>query len=51
MLMVSRRRVLGVCTGAVVVGCGRRGVPDVAEPPLYANETPELRALINHFAD
>ncbi len=32
-------------------GQGRAGAPAAGEPPLYPNETPELRRLINRYAD
>nr|WP_235952748.1 lytic transglycosylase domain-containing protein [Alterinioella nitratireducens] len=37
----------------VLAGCGGSGRDAVArgEPPLYPNETPELRRLINYYAD
>ena len=37
----------------VLGGCGGGAEPATraAEPPLYPNETPELRRLINHYAD
>ena len=32
-------------------GGGREATVSRGEPPLYPNETPELRRLINHYAD
>jgi len=48
----SRRAALVLCLAAAA--CGR--APEVSraapsEPPLYPNETPELRRLINQYAD
>ncbi|MCG7573485.1 lytic transglycosylase domain-containing protein [Phaeobacter sp. CNT1-3] len=35
-----------------LAACGRATPePDRQEPPLYPNETPEIRALINRYAD
>jgi len=50
------RGVLLVCLTLVLVACGGgdRGevrAPEGYNPPLHANETPELRALINKWAD
>ncbi|WP_157058968.1 lytic transglycosylase domain-containing protein [Loktanella sp. 5RATIMAR09] len=52
--MLNRRHFIVVATGALVA-CGQR---DEASPasrtrsiPLYPNETPELRRLINKYAD
>lgn len=36
---------------AFAAGCARKSNPGKGEPPLYPNETPELRALINKYAD
>lgn len=36
--------------GLTVAGCAHSD-PTPVEPPLYPNETPELRALINKYAD
>lgn len=51
--MINRRHAI-LMTLAALSACGR--TPDVTrlnafEPPLYSGETPELRALINHWAD
>lgn len=40
-----------VLSGLMLAACGRRRTPDPVEPPLYPNETPEIRALINQYAD
>ncbi len=52
----TRRHALLLCAGLLltpVAACGRRRKASVsrAEPPLYPNETPQLRALINRYAD
>lgn len=53
MLTMSRRRALGVITiGLATSACAQSAsTPDPEEPPLFPNETPELRALINKYAD
>lgn len=56
MQMFSRRSALALLCAAALSGCAAREVPVTAtqgptEPPLYPNETPELRALINKYAD
>lgn len=35
----------------MLAACGRRSAPPPDEPPLYPNETPQLRVLINKYAD
>lgn len=46
------RRAALFMIAASVAGCSRsRQPPAPPEPPLYPNETPELRALINKYAD
>lgn len=51
----SRRLALAIIAAAAVVGCsdqkGSRSRGAGSEPPLYPNETPELRRLINKYAD
>ncbi|QUJ77385.1 lytic transglycosylase domain-containing protein [Sulfitobacter albidus] len=51
--MFSRRTfLLATCAG--LSACARRETPPVAspsEPPLFPNETPQLRASINRWAD
>lgn len=43
---------LGLAAPALLAACGRGAtVSDMSGPPLYPNETPELRALINRAAD
>ncbi|WP_316247417.1 lytic transglycosylase domain-containing protein [Roseobacter fucihabitans] len=37
-------------TAIIVTACGS-GEPVAPDPPLYPNETPELRRLINQYAD
>lgn len=59
MAQFSRRTALGLSGAALLLAaCGRgadKGASihyqNGAEPPLYANETPELRRLINYWAD
>ncbi len=57
---LSRRRTLAMMTGTLLTtslgtaACGRRkrrSTRNADEPPLYPNETPELRVLINKYAD
>ncbi len=52
---LSRRRLLIVLgatlTTAACAGQQRRSSRSDPEPPLYPNETPELRKLINKYAD
>ena len=54
----SRRYVLGLALGglAILAGCGGGGDSALGghgpqNPPLHTNETPELRMLINKWAD
>ncbi len=50
--MLTRRTTLILALGALAA-CGRSEPQvrqDVSGPPLYPNETPELRALINRYA-
>ncbi|QBF32297.1 lytic transglycosylase domain-containing protein [Thalassococcus sp. S3] len=55
MTITSRRAFLAALCCAPLAACGRpddtptRDAP--FDPPLYPNETPELRALINQYAD
>lgn len=55
MSSLSRRRLLIVLgatlTTAACAGQQRRSSQSQPEPPLYPNETPELRKLINKYAD
>ena len=46
-------RIVTVAALLVLAGCGGSGRDAVArgEPSLYPNETPELRRLINYYAD
>lgn len=51
---LSRRRALTILSiGFAASACAQTsGTPETQpEPPLYPNETPELRALINTYAD
>lgn len=50
---LSRRDFLALLSAASLTACGRREKPATAraEPPLYPNETPELRQKINFWAD
>lgn len=53
---ITRRHVLAmVCIAPVLGACGQRtrspAQPEKFDPPLYPNETPELRASINKWAD
>ena len=51
--MYSRRTVLQFCVLGGLAACGRRDRRDSdasRDIPLYPNETPELRALINKYA-
>jgi soluble lytic murein transglycosylase-like protein len=49
--MTLTRRAALTLTLAALAACGRREAPDTSGPALYPNETPELRALINRYAD
>lgn len=49
--MTLTRRTALILTLAALAACGRRETPDLSGPALYPNETPELRALINRYAD
>ena len=54
---LTRRTALALTCAAMVAGCGASRPESIstsdswAEPPLYPNETPELRRLINKYAD
>ena len=54
---LTRRSALALACAALVAGCGAQRPPATVafsgapEPPLYPNETPELRRLINTYAD
>lgn len=57
MTLITRRAMIAGLVTALAA-CGRRAEPQTAprsagrfNPPLYPNETPELRALINKWAD
>ncbi|MFG5383410.1 transglycosylase SLT domain-containing protein [Yoonia sp. R2-816] len=49
--MITRRHMI-LCSAAALAGCSRRSEPEArrANIPLYPNETPELRRLINKYA-
>jgi soluble lytic murein transglycosylase-like protein len=47
----TRRFVLCTAPALLLVGCGQPVAQDTAEPPLFPNETPALRAQINFWAD
>ena len=49
-MTLTRRTALALGLAALAA-CGRRETPDFSGPALYPNETPELRALINRYAD
>ncbi|WP_370302188.1 transglycosylase SLT domain-containing protein [Pseudooceanicola sp.] len=56
MQILTRRRLMALAAAAAFVpvsGCGLRDAQAEprAEPPLYPNETPALRSLINQYAD
>jgi len=56
MLGVHRRLALALIASGLLGACSNRGPDRVdrarqAEPSLYPNETPELRRLINQYAD
>lgn len=43
---------MGVLVAVMLAGCSSQPVPQaVSEPPLYPNETADLRRLINRYAD
>ena len=46
----SRRFIL-LAAPVFLVGCGSKNKETTFDPPLYPNETPELRALINKYAE
>ncbi|WP_259797355.1 lytic transglycosylase domain-containing protein [Aliiroseovarius crassostreae] len=56
---MPRRQFVQLATATLLAGCGGRTTEptrsrphkDAFNPPLYPNETPELRALINKWAD
>ncbi|NHQ73996.1 lytic transglycosylase domain-containing protein [Roseovarius gahaiensis] len=54
---LTRRTALALTCAALVTGCGTTRPQSVtassgpSDPPLYPNETPELRRLINKYAD
>ena len=56
MQILTRRRLLALTSAAILVPASGCGMTDAraetrAEPPLYPNETPALRSLINQYAD
>ncbi|GAB5436729.1 transglycosylase SLT domain-containing protein [Falsiruegeria mediterranea] len=49
---LTRRSALVLALGFATAACSREEpAPPVFDPPLYPNETPELRASINKWAD
>jgi len=50
MPQLTRRSFL-ILSAATLSACGRRKAKSSDPVPLYPNETPELRALINKYAD
>ncbi|MGB7241147.1 MAG: lytic transglycosylase domain-containing protein [Sulfitobacter sp.] len=46
----SRRAILALLAAAALSGCSASPEP-IQGPPLYPNETPQLRLLINQYAD
>lgn len=48
--MFTRRIFLLCASASILTACAGRD-PAAIEPPLYPNETPELRRLINQYAD
>ena len=53
---LPRRAARALILAAPLAACGGGGSrrirrPGVFDPPLHPNETPELRALIEHYAD
>ena len=53
MTPLLRRGILALLLVAPLAACGGPETPtkDTFDPPLYPNETPELRASINKWAD
>lgn len=54
MTILSRRHLMALLVAtATTTACGNRAASgdQSDEPPLYPNETPELRVLINKYAD
>jgi len=53
MTSLPRRAFLSLFAAAALAACASKTVPPVRKPklPLYPNETPQLRASINHWAD
>lgn len=49
----SRRTVLTLLAASLLSACSGSSAPEATpkDPPLYPNETPELRASINRWAD
>lgn len=48
--MYSRRHFLSATAAFALTACSTREIAP-SDPPLYPNETPELRRLINQYAD
>lgn len=54
MTKLTRRTCLTLIAGTVLTACSPSAdvvVPNPADPPLYPNETPELRGQINFWSD
>ena len=48
---ISRRMALAILACLPAACAATESAPPAYDPPLYPNETPELRALINQYAD
>lgn len=46
-----RRHFVLASASLILAGCGEKTDPTPSEPPLYPNETPQLRSLINKWSD
>ena len=52
--MIKRRTFIALDSASILTACGGRrdrDAPSSRDLPLYPNETPELRQLINRYAD
>ena len=49
--MINRRIAVMLLITLAACGSARAPAPSSAGPPLYPNETAEIRALVNHYAD
>ena len=51
-MFLTRRQLLALLSATGLSACAASPrKPSLAEPPLYPNETPQLRQKINHWAD